>query len=418
MRYLQKILDRPDVYLVYLPQKTKNVYVDVFVKTGRLHEPDDKVGVGHLMDHYINGILYAKYLDRLNTNAWISQEHLHFHLSTASNYVTRDMKRFLDVVFGPKFTNEELFLFERQSIVNEMKNDYAAVGNRQFQLLTEHRFTPGSPYARSTHLEAENVSRLTLEDLHRHHQRHFVRGNVVIFIAAHKPQRKTTNELFHLLKKLDIPEGESPPYPTNAQSGFKIVTEPEADVAGQQYVSLSFPGLSYEYSVEERISLNLFCRIFTGLSRHSVFSPLRRAGIYAIDYHNIYYCRFGLVAFWATIPPQRLEQFLEVLSASLRSFKEKPLSATFLNSRLKGVRERTRNAWRNNNDLYNWIMEYILDEGEIRTPKEVFACLKNITPEYLQQLICRVFVREKANLVISGQVPSVNRQTLESWLRF
>ncbi len=417
MRYLQKLVDRPDLYLVYLPQATKNIYVDIFVKTGRLHESDNKIGIGHLMDHYINGSLYSKYLDRINSNAWISQEHLHFHLNTSHKDAEKDIKRFLAEVFTPKFNNEELFMFERQSIVNEIRSEFASSSSRQFQLLAEHRFLPGSPYRRSTFLEAENVTSLEISDLIDVHRENFVKGNMVIFIAANKPPRSLIKNLFHQVKELKLPDGDGPSYPTHKYSGFKVVAEPENDVAGQQYVSLSWPGLSYENSVEERIALNLFCRILTGLSRHSVFGPLRRCGIYAIDYHNIYYCHFGLVAFWATIPPQRLNQYLEVLTRAIKSFKEKPLSESFLQARLKGVRERTRNAWQNNNDLYNWLMEYILDEGSIRTPKEVFASLKNITPAFFQQVVTKVFDPSTINLVISGEKPSLSDEQLVSLIK-
>lgn len=418
MRYLQKLVDRPDFYLVYLPDKTKSIYVDVFVKTGRIHESDKQAGIGHLMDHYLNGSLYAKYLDRLNTNAWISQENLHFHLSTQPSNADKDVNRFLKGVFSPKFDNEELFLFERQSIVNEMRSEYASVSSRQFQLVAENRYLPPSPYRRPTANEAENVTNLTLPCLEAHHRQHFVRGNVVIFLAAHKPSRKLIADLFHQVKSIDLPEGDGPEYPSHHYSDFRVTTKADSSVAGQQYVSLSFPGLSYDDSVEERIALNIFCRIFTGLSRHSVFRDLRRAGIYAIDYHNIYYCHFGLTAFWATIPPQRLDQFLELISQALCNFKEKPLSETFLQSRLRGVRERTRNAWRNNNDLYNWLTEYILDEGEIRTPKEVFASLKKITPEFMQNLVKKVFDRKNANLVISGEPPVETEKEIAGKLLF
>jgi predicted Zn-dependent peptidase len=418
MRYLQKIIDRPETYLVYLPQKTKNVYIDVFVRTGRLHEPDEQVGIGHVMDHYVNGSLYAKYLDRLNTNAWISQEHLHFHLSTNESQALRDAARFLDTVFGPKFTNDELFMFERQSIVNELKSEFASVGSRQAQLVAENRFVASSPYARSVLTEADNVLRITLKDLENYHRQFFVRGNITVFIAAHKPRRSFVSKVFHLVKSYDLAEGEGTPYPANRYSGFRVASYPDHDVAGQQYVSLSFPGLSYENSVEERIALNLFCRVLTGMSRHSIFSPLRRSGIYAIDYSNIYYCHFGLVSFSAAIPPTRLKQFVGILSRALHTFKVTPLSRNFLQIRLKGVRERTRNAWKNNNDLYNWIMEYILDEGSVRTPKEVFASLNKITPEFIQALAGRVFQKNQANLVISGEKPTESRAEIASWLDF
>jgi predicted Zn-dependent peptidase len=418
MRYLQKIIDRPDVHLVYLPQESKNVYIDIFVKTGRLHEPESKVGIGHVMDHYINGSLYAKYLDRLNTNAWISQEHLHFHLATSLAGLPRDAKRFFDGVLKPHFDNEELFLFERQAIVNELKSDFASVASRQAELVARHRFRPGAPYARSTIREADNVLRLHLDDLKHHHQRFFTRGNTTIFVAAHKPPRKLFGQLFGLLKSYDLAEGEPPPYPLNRYDGFKVACYPEEGVEGAQHVSLSFPGLSYADSVEERIALNIFCRVFTGLSRHGVFQELRKAGIYAIDYGNTYHCRFGLVNFWATIPPARLTRYLDIVSDSLHRFKDEPLSRHFLRTRLQTVRERTRNAWKNNNDLYNWIMEYILDEGSVRTPKEVFASLQNLTPEFLQQLVSRVFVKSKASLVISGEPPRESIEELAGRLKF
>ncbi len=418
MRYLQKLLDKPAVYLIYLPERSKNVSVDIFVGTGRLHEKDAQVGIGHLLDHYINGSLYSRYLDRLTTNAWVGQENLHFHLSTTTPDALKDARRFLNGVFRPEFSNEELFRFERQSIINEMRTDYASAQIRQAQLVAQCRFVPGAPYGRPTYGEADSVGGIELPDLAEHHQRYFTGENTTIFIAAYKPDRAVMKDLFHLLKDYVLPSGSKPPYPAHPYSAFKITTNPESDIAGQQYVSLSFPGLSYEHSVEERIALNLFCRTFTGLSRHSVFHALRKAGIYAVDYHNIYYCHFGLVSFWATIPPARLEQFVEVLSQKLVECKTELISESFLNTRLKGVRERTRNAWKNNSDLYNWLMEYILDEGEVRTPKEVFASLKKITPEFMRSQAQKIFVRDRANLVVSGEVGQIDCPKIEAALLF
>ncbi len=53
-------------------------------------------------------------------------------------------------------------------------------------------------------------------------------------------------------------------------------------------------------------------------------------------------------------------------------------------------------------------MKYIMDEGEVRIPKDVFPSLKNITPEYMQSLVMWVLARQKANLVINGGVGSVD----------
>ena len=101
-----------------------------------MSETFEQQGMGHLLDHYINGKIFQKYFN-LETNAHIDSNNLWFSLNTEKKKALKDIKKFMNMVVNPDFTDKELLGFEKQTLINEMRVEEVVVYNNLFEKVLE-----------------------------------------------------------------------------------------------------------------------------------------------------------------------------------------------------------------------------------------------------------------------------------------
>lgn len=419
MRTIRKILDSPEMYLVKLPKKEPEVFVEIYCKAGRLYETSKLQGIGHLLDHYLNGRILFRYQDKLETNAFIDQEHLKFTLKTSLRPFEKAIEKFFSSIFSPSFDDDRLLKFEAQALINEMVAEEAVIYNRIHQEAFRRIFNPGHIFSRSIYRERQ-VKKFNLDDLKKYHRRIFTADNVKIFVGAHA---LTNSQCLYLKKTLlkycpRLGDGENT-YPTPPFAEPKLLITERFPLSGQALVLLVFPGLSYEDKLEDRIAMNTLCRTLTGLSKDSIFADFRRLGIYSLDFSTYVYSKFGLIELHFLSFPDAVAQATQAVLGKLDSYRKTGIFQKTLNEHKKKIRLYSKRQRDDNGGYYSGAVSDLLLEDRLMTAFRYREVLKRIDGELVCRVAQKLFLSDQLNLIIFGSKKELDvagiEQIFETW---
>ena len=86
MNYVKKILSDPSFYYIPLPQKSTEVYLEINLKSGYSTGHKTKVGLGHLLEHYlIGGFLKSEKSRRLQIGGIITRDTTNYYLKSTKS---------------------------------------------------------------------------------------------------------------------------------------------------------------------------------------------------------------------------------------------------------------------------------------------------------------------------------------------
>lgn len=134
--FLVQINQDPPVYFIKLPSWSKSTFLDVYIKSGALYEKSQDFGIGHLLEHYLCGLIKEEIDDNPENDGRIDNEVTIFNISSKDNKVDLPrIKIFLGKIISPNFDREDIFDYERSSILNELNVEQQSLENdfqRQF----------------------------------------------------------------------------------------------------------------------------------------------------------------------------------------------------------------------------------------------------------------------------------------------
>jgi len=141
MNYARRILSNPAFYYIPLPQKSRDIFLEVNLKTGYAEENDCEFGLGHLLEHYIIGELLKKCKKgSIKTNATISKNTTNYYLKSTKSKLLKESKIFLESVLNPNFSDDILFRQEKESIINELNSKLNSIYERGIDFVFSERF--------------------------------------------------------------------------------------------------------------------------------------------------------------------------------------------------------------------------------------------------------------------------------------
>lgn len=385
-----------EIHFVKLPRKSNEVFIRVFTNAGRDSENRDNQGIGHLLDHYINGGIFQKHYN-LDTNAYIDRDFLWFSLNTTKKKLFKQLENFLLYVTKPDFTQEELLSFEKQALINEMKSSEAVLYNKLFQGV----LTKTLAHYSSVYREIENVPRFQLDELAQYHRGIINRGPVTVIVGYNGLSKKDRHHISSLVSS-NFPDNSKSVIPSFVTVGPRIesVEELPSDAKGQVLIYLAMKTFGYCDEKEKRIAVNLALRELRGHSKHSPFLLLRKLGVYSLDYNHWIGLSYGQAVISIVCMPHVVDEATNILMSSLKHLSEMGLSKAVIEKHKRRNSEYFKQIQQNNGEYFSNALDDILYEGKELNYKEHMISFKNITPEMTRRIYSEIFAPRNLSKII------------------
>jgi predicted Zn-dependent peptidase len=170
----------------------RSVAVGVWVKRGSRHEPRDRSGVSHFIEHMVFKGTKSRSAERIaaevdsiggHMDAFTAKEYASFHLKVLDQHLPLAVEILGDIVLNPLFdpaemAKEKKVIFEEINMVEDTPDDLV------MELFAES-FWPEHPLGWPILGTKRTVSRFSREDLFSHFSRVYDPANIVIAAAGH-----------------------------------------------------------------------------------------------------------------------------------------------------------------------------------------------------------------------------------------
>lgn len=178
--------------------------IQVWVKTGSLHETESERGLAHVLEHMVfkgteslgPGEMALK-IEAFggDVNAYTTFDRTVYYANLPSGSLASGAEVLLDSLINPTFDEQE-FSKEKEVILEEIKRGLDNPSSKIGYKLFESAYL-GSEAARPVIGDAETVSSFTRDDLLSFHSRWYVPNNMTVVVAGNFD----VSEVFDLIKK-------------------------------------------------------------------------------------------------------------------------------------------------------------------------------------------------------------------------
>ena len=160
MNYIKKISSANNFYYIKLPRRTSKVYLDINLKSGYAEENDKEFGVGHLLEHYLIGLLRLKGGKYIKIAGSIGQESTIYSLDSSVSKIIDEAQVFINAILKPEFSDKQLFQLEKEALINELyiKLNSSSVVIKEAILV--QRVNKKCRYARNTNAQIKNIRKI------------------------------------------------------------------------------------------------------------------------------------------------------------------------------------------------------------------------------------------------------------------
>ncbi len=167
------------------------VSIGLWFHAGSAYERDGEEGLSHFVEHMLfkgAGDMDAQTLSRVidreggSLNAFTEREAVCIHCTLPADKAALALSVLLDMAYRPRFTAEE-FELEKDIIASEVlaaEDDLEEAGQDEFYSMSY----PGQPIGKRIAGTVESVRALRFEALKAFHERHFLKGPLLITVAG------------------------------------------------------------------------------------------------------------------------------------------------------------------------------------------------------------------------------------------
>ncbi len=403
-----KISEKPKIYLINLPQKSDEVFFDIYSPSGKLFE--SKKSTAHLLEHYLLGVFRKENKDNLlRANGFAGKEVMNLRFTCRAENFLKNLPLFLQTIFHSDFNQKKTFDYEKKAVINEFlknSNDIAseiAKGIKDFGVFRK------CPYIQNEVYDAKEISAVRLNDLEEFYNGHFLHFQPVFFIGCHKLKKEAVvrvkraiSDCLSDLKLSGIHQKQH--FHCPKINNFQSKEIKSKNINKGTHLFLVFPGLSIKRNaVKERLALNIFCRVFLDASNAVIFKRLREEGLYSLDYDNVFYDYVGFSNISCFSRENNIPKIIKILKEEIDAAKSRPdlIDKKMLKITCQRIINDQETSWFDNEEKYGWIKNDLIHDGVVIDKYFYRKTLKGINQEFLSQITRKVFNWNKCYLFLA-----------------
>lgn len=311
----------------------RSASVGIWVRSGSVYESAAEMGVSHLLEHMVfkgtrrrNARELALALERVggSLDAYTTREHTGFQAKVRGEDLSLALDVLADLVLNPLLRPEDLEL-EREVVLEEISTVEDTPDDLVFDLHSQALWGD-HPYGYSILGTRETVSRLSIADLSRVHDRAYRGADLVLAVAGeveHEAVVELARSLFPSGPSLvDAPE---PPPVGNGRVEGRTIHVPRS--AAQTH--LVFGARTFGHRDPRRYAMILLANAFGGGMSSRLFQRVREElGLaYSVYAFQSFYVDAGVCGVYVGTRPEWAARAEEVIRAELRRLAEEGLTA-------------------------------------------------------------------------------------------
>lgn len=426
MKYIKKNL-KNGMTIVLVPTKEPNlVTMGFFVKAGSRDEYEDESGIAHFLEHMMfkgtknrNAADIFKELDTIGAeyNAVTTPQYTYYYVSGNADNTKKLLDIILDIYLNAVFKNQEIAK-EKKVVIEEMRLRNDAPFAKLYTQLNKKMFK-GTSLERSVIGTMDTVESLTKKDLESFKNELYTPENSIFVITGNfnpVPIYKIIKRLLGSINKNETPKNEKI-YDNEKEiiiRNMEKQNEPYIHIEKnknfqQAYVIIAFP--LYDLYNEYGREIDLISKLLSyGFSSRLSKSLREKKGItyssssYTIDYFDVAMYMISLV-----INPNELDKGLKIIMKELRKLKKELINKEEL-KKIKNVSEKEMiySLIMPMNVLLYFGLNLLMDPSFDADYNKEISKIKKIKRENIKNIANKIFLEDKINLFVYGNVTDTN----------
>ena len=382
--------------IVYPIKGVETVRVELVFKTGSFYETGKKWGGLHFLEHIMNqgtedlptNIKIGKFREKygLISNAYTGSEEFGFLIKGPHYSLEPALWLINQLVFHPLIKQSD-FAREIGVISNEYKAKWDNKYTRFYDLIDKQHFGKNHLYIRDGIGQVEHIKTLNKKDLKKLYQDNLVSSNANLIVVGKVDPKKVENLVSKIfnppqkqIKKLSIP-------PIN--SGKKTLIHYEDVKQEEMFVYWPLPGRE-KLSISDRVGVGIFNYILGGGGINSIlYKEIRQKhGLaYKIYSRFGFFNQAGYLGVWTNIKPENHDQVLKLIHKSVYDFVNQPVDKKRFKKAYVFMNSQGYMSYDSVNGITSSLIVQMLNEKEIRLPKDYAEIANKVDPESIRKLM-------------------------------
>ena len=390
----------------------RSVAVGVWVETGSRHEPEERGGMSHLIEHLVfkgtatrSAEVIARTMDSVGgqMDAFTTKEHTCFYVQVLDDHLPLAVDLLTDILRHSLFDAEELER-EKSVVMQEIKMVEDTPDDLIHDLFAAHVW-PEHPLGRPILGTREAVTGFGRDQIVSYFGEHYVPPKIIIAVAgnvAHDRVVELFSAGFDGFGRAALDGIDAAP---RMGAGVNIV--PKA--LEQVHLVMGFPGLPH--AAPERYALYLLNDVIGGSMSSRLFQEVReRQGlVYSIHSGIQAFRDTGELYVYAATDPGNFSKVLKSTLSEVRQLKKQGISVEELTRAKNHLKGSLMLSLESTSSRMNRLAKHEMHYGSFLTMNAMLDAIDGVRHEEVQALVDDVLDEERLALTTYGPL---NRRNL------
>lgn len=429
MKYVKKILSN-GMALIFVPIKdTRIIATGFFINAGSRNENEENNGVAHFLEHMMfkgtttrTAAQLFNELDTLGTvyNAATTTQTTYYYVYGSSDDTKKILDIILDLYINPEFKENEIEK-ERKVIIEEMRmrSDMPLM---KLYSKTHKKIFKGTTLERDIIGTAETVLNMRKNDFVKFRKTMYKPENTVFVITGNINPIPIYKIISKVLQPLENPSNNIPSYKNEKEVILKNMEEQQEPYVyikkntfyQQVYVLLAFPLYDLYKTKYHEIDL-LSYLLSAGFSSRLNQALREENGItYSSTSYPVSYSDSGIFFVQMILNPKYFVEGIKILMTELKKTKEELMTKDEMKKIINITKNDTLFALSKPLDILIFFgLNFLANKNYKPNFKKEIDNLKKITRVDVQKIATDIFVRNKINLFVYGNVEQTDFNFLD-----
>jgi predicted Zn-dependent peptidase len=389
----------------------RSAAVGVWVETGSRHEPEDRGGLSHLIEHLVfkgtssrTAEDIARAMDSVGgqMDAFTTKEHTCFYVQVLDQHLPMAVDLLTDILLHPLFDAEELER-EKSVVLQEIKMVEDTPDDLIHDLFAAQVWE-NHPLGRPILGTRAAVGAYGRDVIHEHFLEHYVPPRIIIAVAGNVEHDRVV-ELFSAgfngFGREPAPLGERAPA---MKPGIQMVQK----ALEQVHLVMGFPGL--HHAAPERYAMFLLNDIIGGSMSSRLFQEVReRQGlVYSIHSGVQAFSDTGNLYVYAATDAPNFSKVLKSTLKELRDLKKNGVTAEELGRAKDHLKGSLMLSLESTSSRMNRLAKHEMHLGSFLTMDAMLAAIDGVRHEEVQALVSEVLDEDRLAVTTYGPLDRRN----------
>ena len=389
----------------------RSAAVGVWVETGSRHEPPERGGMSHLIEHLVfkgtanrTAEAIARAMDSVGgqMDAFTTKEYTCFYVQVLDEHLPLAVDLLTDILLHPLFDAEELER-EKSVVLQEIKMVEDTPDDLIHDLFAAHVWD-GHPLGRPILGRREAVQAYDRDVVHRHFEEHYVPPRIIIAVAGNVTHDRVVDLFGAGFNGFARPGGGRDTPAPPMRPGVNIVPKDLEQV----HLVMGFPGLPH--AAPERYALFLLNDIVGGSMSSRLFQEVReRQGlVYSIHSGVQAFSDTGTLYIYAATDAPNFARVLKSILKEIRGLKKDGVSVEDLARAKDHLKGSLMLSLESTSSRMNRLAKHEMHFGSFLTLDEMLRAIEAVKHEEVQALVSQILDEDRLALTTYGPLDRRN----------